>query len=44
MPLLLGAATVACTIVGMLAGQVAVGMEALGVVVAGLVLMSVQRE
>ncbi len=44
MPMLLGSAIVACTFLSVLAGQVAVGMEAFGVVVAGLVLMSVQRE
>ena len=44
MPLLLGSTTVLCTLLSMLLGQIAVGMEAIGVVLAGLVLMSVKRE
>jgi hypothetical protein len=44
MPLLIGAATVACTLLSMLLGQIALGMEALGVLLAAAVLMSLQRE
>jgi hypothetical protein len=44
MPLLLGSATIFCTLLSMILGQVAVGMESLGVLLAGLVLMSLQRE
>jgi hypothetical protein len=44
MPLLLGSATIFCTLLSLILGQVAVGMEALGVLLAGLVLMSLQRE
>ena len=43
MPMLIGSATLACTLVGMLLGQVAIGMESLGVLLAAVVLMSVQR-
>jgi len=44
MPMLLGSATVVCTLLSMMLGQIAVGMEAIGVVLAALVLMSLQRE
>jgi hypothetical protein len=44
MPLLIGSTTVLCTLFGMLIGQVAVGMESLGVLLAAAVLMSLQRE
>lgn len=44
MPMLLGAATVFCTLVSMMLGQIAVGMESLGVLLAAFVLMSLQRE
>lgn len=44
MPMLIGSATVACTLASMMLGQIGIGMEAIGVVLAGLVLMSVQRE
>ena len=44
MPMLLGSATVVCTLLSMVLGQIAVGMEAIGVVLAALVLMSLQRE
>jgi len=44
MPMLLGSTTVFCTLLSMMLGQIAVGMEAIGVVLAALVLMSVQRE
>jgi hypothetical protein len=44
MPMLIGSATFACTLVSMALGQIAMGTEALGVLLASLVLMSVQRE
>ena len=44
MPMLLGSATVLCTLLSMMLGQITVGMEAIGVLLAALVLMSVQRE
>lgn len=44
MPLLIGSTTVVCTLLSMLLGQIALGMEALGVLLAALVLMSLQRE
>ena len=44
MPMLIGSATVACTLLSMMLGQIAVGMESLGVLLAAGVLMSVQRE
>ncbi|HTV87893.1 MAG TPA: hypothetical protein VME41_02655 [Stellaceae bacterium] len=44
MPMLIGAATVVCTLLSMILGQVALGMEALGVLLAAAVLMSLQRE
>ena len=44
MPMLLGSATMACTLFGVMLGQVALGMESLGVLLAALVLMSLQRE
>lgn len=44
MPMLIGAATVTCTLVSMMLGQITVGMEALGVLLAAGVLMSLQRE
>jgi hypothetical protein len=44
MPLLLGAATVVSTLLSISLGQVAMGTEALGVLLAALVLMSLQRE
>lgn len=44
MPMLIGAATVACTLLSMMLGQITLGMEALGVLLAGFVLMSLQRE
>jgi hypothetical protein len=44
MPMLLGSATVACTLLSMMLGQITMGMEAIGVLLAALVLMSVQRE
>jgi hypothetical protein len=43
MPLLIGSTTVLCTLFSMLAGQVAVGMESIGVLLAAAVLMSLQR-
>jgi hypothetical protein len=44
MPMLIGSTTVFCTLLSMMLGQIAMGMEAIGVVLAALVLMSVQRE
>jgi hypothetical protein len=44
MPMLLGSTTMACTLFSMMLGQVTPGMEALGVLLASLVLMSLQRE
>ncbi|HTT80241.1 MAG TPA: hypothetical protein VMF86_11235 [Stellaceae bacterium] len=44
MPLLIGATTVVCTLLSMMLGQIALGMEALGVLLAAAVLMSLQRE
>lgn len=44
MPMLLGSAIVVCTLLSMMLGQITVGMEAIGVVLAALVLMSLQRE
>jgi hypothetical protein len=42
--MLLGAATVVCTLLSLILGQIALGMEALGVLLAAAVLMSLQRE
>lgn len=44
MPMLLGSAIVACTLFSMMLGQIAMSMEAIGVLLAALVLMTVQRE
>jgi len=44
MPMLLGSAIVVCTLLSMMLGQITVGMEAIGVVLAAFVLMSLQRE
>ena len=44
MPMLIGSTTVACTLVSMMLGQIAMSMEAIGVLLAAGVLMSVQRE
>jgi len=44
MPLLIGSTTLACTLLSRAIGQIAVGMEGVGVVLASLVLMSLQRE
>ena len=44
MPMLLGSATLACTLFSMLLGQVALGMESVGVLLATLVLMSLKPE
>jgi hypothetical protein len=43
MPMLIGATTVACTLLSMILGEIALGMEALGVLLAAAVLMSLQR-
>lgn len=44
MPMLLGATTFVCTLLSMMLGQIAMGTEAAGVLLAAAVLMSVQRE
>jgi len=44
MPMLLGATTFVCTLLSMMLGQIAMGTEAIGVLLAAAVLMSVQRE
>lgn len=44
MPLLIGSTTVACTLFSMLFGQITIGMESLGVLLAAVVLMSVKRQ
>jgi hypothetical protein len=44
MPMLIGAATAACTLVSMMLGQITIGAEAVGVLLAAAVLMSLQRE
>jgi hypothetical protein len=44
MPMLIGSTTVVCTLLSMMLGQIAVGMEAIGVLLAAGVLMSLQRE
>jgi hypothetical protein len=44
MPMLLGSTIVVCTLLSMMLGQIAVGTEAIGVLLAALVLMTVQRE
>lgn len=43
MPLLIGATTVVCTLLSVMLGQIALGTEALGVLLAAAVLMSLQR-
>jgi hypothetical protein len=44
MPMLIGSTTVFCTLLSIMLGQVTMGMEALGVLLAAFVLMSVQHE
>ncbi len=44
MPMLLGSTTLVCTLFSMMLGQVALGMESAGALLASLVLMSLQRE
>ena len=44
MPLLIGSATLACTLLSMILGQIAIGMESLGVLLVAIVLMSVERQ
>jgi hypothetical protein len=44
MPMLLGSTTVVCTLLSMMLGQITVGVEAFGVLLAAGVLMSLQRE
>jgi hypothetical protein len=44
MPMLIGSTTIVCTLLSMMLGQITVGMEAAGVLLASAVLMSIQRE
>ena len=44
MPMLLGSTTIFCTLLSIMLGQVTMGTEAIGVMLAAFVLMSVQRE
>ena len=44
MPLLLGSTTVVCTLISMMLGQITMGAESIGVLLAAGVLMSLQRE
>jgi hypothetical protein len=44
MPMLIGATTVFCMLLSMMLGQIALGTEALGVLLAAAVLMSLRRE
>ena len=44
MPMLIGSTIVVCTVFSMMLGQIAMSMEAIGVLLAAAVLMSVQRE
>ena len=44
MPMLLGATTVVCLLLSMTLGQIAVGMESVGVLLAAIVVMSLKRE
>jgi hypothetical protein len=44
MPMLIGSTTAAVTLLSMMLGQITMGMEALGVLLAAFVLMSLQRE
>ena len=44
MPLLIGSTTLVCTLLSMAIGEIAIGMEAIGVMLAALVLMTLQRE
>ncbi|HEX3862680.1 MAG TPA: hypothetical protein VHY35_13390 [Stellaceae bacterium] len=44
MPMLLGSTTAVCTLLCLALGQIALGVEALGVLLGSAVLMSLQRE
>ena len=44
MPLLIGAATAATTLLSMALGQISTGFEAFGVLLAAIVLMTVRQE
>lgn len=44
MPMLLGSTTFACTVLSMALGQITIGIQAIGVLLAALVVMSLQRE
>ena len=44
MPLLIGAATVATTLLSMALGQISTGFEAFGVLLAAVVLMTLRQE
>jgi len=44
MPMLIGSTTMVCTLLSIMLGQITMGVEALGVLLAAAVLMSLQRE
>jgi hypothetical protein len=44
MPLLIGSATVVCMLVSLAIGQIDIGIQAMGVLLAAGVLMSLQRQ
>jgi hypothetical protein len=44
MPRLIGAATLAITLISIACGQIAAGVEALGVLIGACLLMTLQRE
>ncbi|HEV2302343.1 MAG TPA: hypothetical protein VGR91_12315 [Stellaceae bacterium] len=44
MPLLIGSATIAITLISMVFGQIDTGIEAFGVLLAALVLITLQEE
>ena len=44
MPMLIGSTTIFCTLLSMMLGQITVGVEAFGVLLAAFVVMSLQRE
>ena len=44
MPFLIGSATLACTLLSLSLGQVTMGMQALGVMLASVVVMTLRRE
>jgi len=44
MPMLIGSTTAACTLLCIITGQIALGVEALGVLIGAGVLMSLRRD